>query len=111
MAFPLPEKITLWRVIGNDGLGGKTYSAPETHAARMAYSQQRFTDINGDDAVSTAVCYTKASISREEVQRGIYVLLGEISTEAEPPREANDVRGRSQTPSGAGELSKLWFAT
>lgn len=102
--------LTLWRPLGEDGLGGVTWSAPESHACRSARVQRRFTDRNGDDAVSSAVTYTRASISDDEVLRGVRVLLGVVSTQATPPREARDIRDLSENESGAGDLKKLWFA-
>lgn len=108
--FDLPETITIWRRTGNDGFGGTTWATPEEWPARIAYSQQKFTDINGDDATSTAVCYTRASISETELRAGVLVLLGTASGAVSPPAEAKDVRARSQTPTGPGALSKLWFA-
>lgn len=107
--LPLPERITVWKRANTDGLGGSSWSAPAVWPARIAYSQRRFTDINGDDATSTAVCYAQAPVTRQEVQQGVYVLFGE-STAVNPPDDANDVRALSYTPSGAGELRKFWFA-
>lgn len=108
--FDLPETVTLWRRTGGDGFGWSTWSAPEEHAARIAYSQQKFTDINGDTAVSSAVCYLHADISQQELRDGVVVLLGQASVDPGPPAAADDVRAMSTTPSGAGTLRKLWFA-
>lgn len=108
----LPERITLWRRKQNTGFGGAGWNAPELYDARIAYSQKRFTDINGDEVTSTAVCYTDAPIDRDDIKRGVYVLLGVESTAPEPPEQADDVRALSHTPSGDGveTLRKFWFA-
>ena len=102
--FDLPETITYWRKSGNDGLGGFTWSAPVSAPGRIAYSQRKFTDINGDDKMSSAVCYTEAGI-----QTGDMVYFGE-TTSPTPLPDANDVRLSTNTPSGAGTLKKAWFA-
>jgi len=107
--FPLPEQVTIWLRTGSDGLGGITWSAPVTYDARIAYSQQKFTDINGDTVVSSAVCYTEAPVTAEQLRDGVYAWFGE-STAVAPPAAADDVRALSHTPSGAGDLRKLWFA-
>lgn len=102
--FPLPESITVWRPIGDDGLGGVTWSDPAIHPARTAFSQREFTDLNGDRKISTAVAYTQG-----DAQISDYVLFG-ASAAVSPPPAARDVRATSQTPSGAGDLKKLWFS-
>lgn len=103
--FTLPEKITVWNAATEDGLGGKTWSGPFVYPARIAFTQKKFTDKNGDSKMSTAVCYSKGA----GLLIGAMVLFGE-STDAAPPSSANDVRALSQTPSGAGDLKKAWFA-
>jgi hypothetical protein len=108
--FALPEVVTVWKRTGNDGLGGLTWSDPVTWPARIAYSQQRFTDLNGDQVVSSAVCYTEAPITPRELRDGVRVLLGAVSGAVVPPAEADDIRAVSNTPSGAGALRKFWFA-
>jgi len=100
--FSLPEKITLWREAGNDGFGGITWSAPAVLNARIAYKQEKFTDSNGDDSVSTAVVYTDGDMLLNDK-----VYFG-TSTELSPVAAANDVRARSATPSGT-TLIKGWF--
>lgn len=100
--FPLPEKITIWRETANDGFGGKTWSAPAVLDARIAFKQEKFTDANGDTAISTAVVYTDGDMLLNDK-----VFFGE-SASASPVAAANDVRARSATPSGI-DLVKGWF--
>lgn len=103
--FDLPEKITVWNIAGNSGFGDVTYSGPFVYDARIAFKSEKFTDRNGDQLMSTAVCYTdgiKAKIDSK-------VFFGESSSPT-PVDEADDVRQISQTPSGAGSLKKLWFS-
>ena len=100
--FSLPEKITIWRETANDGFGGKTWSAPVVLDARIAYKQEKFTDTNGDTAVSTAVVYTDGDMLLNDK-----VFFG-VSASASPVAAANDVRARSATPSGI-DLVKGWF--
>lgn len=108
--FDLPESITVWKLAGSDGLGGLLWYAPSVWPARIAYSQQRFTDINGDQAISSAVCYTEAPVTQRELRDGVRVLLGAVSGAISPPPEADDIRAVANTPSGAGALRKFWFA-
>jgi hypothetical protein len=100
--FALPEKITIWRVTANDGFGGKTWSTPVTLDARIAFKQEKFTDVNGDTAISTAVVYTDGDMQLDDK-----VFFGE-SASASPVVAANDVRALSSTPSGT-DLVKGWF--
>ena len=101
--FPLPEKITVWRETANDGFGGKTWSAPTVLDARIAFKQEKFTDINGDQLISTAVVYTDGDMQIDD-----RVFFG-TSASSSPVPAANDVRALSSTPSGTG-LVKGWFA-
>lgn len=100
--FDLPEKITVWRSTDNDGFGTKTWSAPVVLDARIAFKQEKFTDINGDTSISTAVAYTDG-----DMQLNDQVFFG-VSTDLTPVAAANDVRALSETPSGT-DLSKGWF--
>ena len=102
--FRLPEQITVWNESGNDGFGGITYSAPVTESSRQALKQEKFTDKNGDQQISKAVCYSRSTA----LKNGSMVFFG-TSTDAAPPAAANDVRAISQIPSGAGDLKKVWF--
>lgn len=101
----LPETITVWTRSGNDGLGGTTWSAPASYPARVAYSQKRFVDANGDEKVSQAVCYSEGAT----LITGALVLFS-ASTAANPPAASRTVNATSQIPSGAGALKKAWFA-
>lgn len=103
--FDLPETITVWNKGANDGFGGITWVGPLSYPARIAFKSEKFTDTNGDQLVSTAVCYSKGL----DLKIGSVVLFGE-SFNAVPDQEADDVRQISQTPSGAGDLKKVWFA-
>jgi len=105
MGFRLPETITVWNRTASDGLGGGAWSAPVQYPARIAFQQQKFTDTNGDDQMSTAVCYSYG----DQLDIGSEVFFG-ASTDASPPAESNDVRALSMTPSGAGQLKKAWFS-
>lgn len=105
MSFTLPEWITVWNTTGGDGYGGDTWSAPVSYPARIAYSQQKFTDSNGDTVMSTLLVYTEG----DAAAIGSQVAVGKLA-DLTPPAAANDVRSISQTPSGAGPLRKLWFA-
>ena len=105
MTWPLPETITIWNPVGGDGLGGVTWSAPVQVPGRIAYKQSKFTDKNGDDVVSIAVCYSKST----EITIDSMILFG-ASGAINPPAQANDVRAISQTPSGACDMKKMWFS-
>ena len=100
--FDLPEKVTVWRATGNDGFGGITFSSPSVLDARIAFKQEKFTDLNGDTSISTAVVYTDG-----DMQLNDQVFFG-VSTDLTPVAAANDVRALSTTPSGT-DLSKGWF--
>lgn len=101
--FDMPEKVTIWSNLGNDGFGGVNWGAPVTVDARVAFVQERFTDINGNDAISKSVFYTYG-----DFKLGDAAYLG-ASAEITPPPASDDVRAVSQTPSGAGELKKAWL--
>jgi hypothetical protein len=103
--FDLPETITVWNKGADDGFGGITWTAPITYDARIAFKSEKFTDTNGDQLLSTAVCYTEGAT----VYADSLVLFGE-SLSVSPDQSADDVRQISQTPSGAGAMKKLWFA-
>ena len=100
--FDLPEKITVWRVTGNDGFGGKTWSAPAVLNARIAFKQEKFTDSSGDTAISTSVVYTDGDMILND-----QVFFG-VSADLTPVAAANDVRAAATTPSGA-DLTTGWF--
>jgi len=103
--FDLPETITVWAKSANDGFGGFTWSAPATYDARIAHKQDKFVDDQGNQLISSAVCYSEGAA----LAAGVLVYFG-TSTDLSPPATANDVRALSQTPSGAGDLKKCWFA-
>jgi len=102
--FTLPETITVWNEASNDGAGRKTWTRA-TYPARIAYTQKKFTDKNGDSAMSTAVCYSEGLLLTINSR-----VLFSSSTATEPTADANDVRALSQIPSGAGDLKKCWFS-
>ena len=103
--FDLPETITVWTKSANDGYGGSTWSTPVSYDARIAYKSEKFTDSNGAQLISTAVCYSEGSA----LENNSVVFFG-TSVAATPPDAANDVKQISQTPSGSGDLKKAWFA-
>lgn len=103
--FNLPEKLTVWNEVANDGFGGITWSAPVTFDARIAFLQEKFTDANGDQLMSSAVCYSEGATLAINSQ----VFFG-TSVAVAPVAAANDVRAISQTLSGAGDLKKCWFS-
>lgn len=104
MGFALPEKITIWFPKKDDGFGTIEWNGPIVVPARKALKQEKFTDINGDQRISKAVCYTE---SPDITQKGAVVFFGE-SGFIEPPPEADDVRAYTETPS-ATALKKAWF--
>ena len=101
--FDLPEKITIWSIATEDGLGGRTYSGPFVVDGRFALKQEKFTDINGNQQISKAVCYSRS----DKFIAGAYVLLAE-SAAIEPPAEADDIRALAATPS-VTDMRKAWF--
>lgn len=102
--FNLPEKITVWNEIANDGHGGKTFSAPVVYPSRHALTQKKFTDKNGDERMSTAVAYSEGA----DLGIDSWVFFG-VSSDPSPPSEANDVRSISEIPS-AIDMKKVWFS-
>lgn len=101
--FSLPDKITYWKNNGSDGLGGTNWGTPVTVDSRNARKQEKFTDSSGNDAISSSVTYTYADVAELD-----FVQLG-VSAEVVPPSTAYMVAAVSQTPSGAGDLKKLWL--
>jgi hypothetical protein len=65
--------------------------------------QEKFTDINGDQQISKAVCYSES----EYFVAGALVLLGDHAA-TEPPAGADDIRALTATPS-ATAMKKAWF--
>lgn len=102
--FPLPEKLTIWTPKTNDGFGGLTWNGPFVVDSRQALKQEKFTDINGDQQISKAVCYSE---SEQLITRGARLIFGE-SEAIEPPDGADDVRAFTATPSGTN-LKKAWL--
>lgn len=100
----LDEFVTIWKEITDDGFGHKSYSVPVTASAKTALKQERFTDTNGDMAISKAVFYTEAEFRADEH----YILFG-TSTAIKPPDNAEKVRAVSQNPSMFGDLKKGWI--
>lgn len=100
----LPDTITIWIETESDSLGGKCYADPKIVDARFALKQEKFTDINGDQRLSSAVCYSES----EFFIIGALVFLGE-SSEINPVKGAKDIRALSAIPS-ATTMKKGWFA-
>ena len=103
--FPMPDVMTIWNVISDDGFGNKVYSDPLSVSCRIAYKQEEKTDENGDVFMSKAVFYTYS----EELKIDSKVLLGIASVSTVPDDAADDLRMFSNTPSGAGTLRTAWF--
>ena len=104
MPFPLPEKLSIWTPATNDGFGGITWNGPFVVASRQALRQEKFTDINGDQQISKAVCYSE---SEQLTTLGARLIFGESSA-IEPPADADDVRAFAAIPSGTN-LKKAWL--
>lgn len=100
--FELPESLTVWTEVSNDGAGTKIYSRSVV-SGRTALKQEKFTDVNGDQQVSKAVCYSESPL----LAAGAIVYFGE-STEDQPLDAADDVRAISSTPSFTS-MRKAWF--
>lgn len=103
MTFRLPETITVWRNTGNNGYGQLIWSPPVVQPGRYALRQERFTDANGNTAISRAVCYLRGDIAINDA------LLFGSSINPTPAGEYLDVKAVSQVPSGAGDLKKVWL--
>lgn len=103
--FDMPEIMTIWNKIGDDGFGNIIYSSPFVVPCRIAYKSDKFTDKNGDDFMSKAVFYTFST----ELKIDSFVLLNIASTELKPSSTADDVRVITNTPSGAGDLKRGVF--
>lgn len=103
--FDLPDKITIWNIVSDDGFGVITWSSPVTVAARIAKVQQKFTDQNGDQVMSTAVCYSEGATLAIDSR----VFFG-TSLEAAPVDAANDVRALFEIPTDISDMKKVWFS-
>lgn len=101
--FPLPETITIWNELTNDGTGVDTWDGPHVVPARIAHKQEKFTDVNGDDCTSSAVCYSESPLLKIDSK----VFFG-TSSATNPVDEADDARMISEIPSGT-DLRKAWF--
>ena len=97
----LIEDLTIWAV-SRDRYGTATYTR-NAAKGRIAHKQEKFTDKNGDQQISKAVCY-----SDSEYMTGNSIVFFGVSTSDEPDQESNDVRALSFTPSYTN-LKKAWF--
>ena len=91
----LMQTATVWEPTGNDGYGGKSFSAPVTIKVRWEDKAVVFRDNFGNELTSMAVVYTDTDITAKS-----YMKLG--STDATDPLTLDDVyevRRFDKTPS------------
>ena len=100
MSFTEDQEITVWNKASNDGFGGGSWSGPHVIKCRWAAKQEKATDTNGDEFISTHIVYSSNPLLRPDSK----VYLG-VSTETSPNSESNDIRALSYTPI-FGEMRK-----
>lgn len=103
LPLSLDQKITVWEVLGEDGMGGYSYSLPEVVDAKYALINESFRDASGDTVMSKAVVYTMHPIEPNNHM----VFFGE-SSDSFPPSDAEEIRAIKQNPSMTGLLRKGW---
>lgn len=101
--FSLPEKITIWTKLSNNGFGGVTWSEPFVRAARTSDKVTEFKDANGKISVANKLIYSKSP----EMVLGAMILVGESSAVA-PSADAREIMMISAVQVGTN-LRKAWL--
>ena len=99
----LNQKITLWKITGENGSGGYVYSDPIVADGKFALKNDQLTDANGEAVYSKAVFYTE-----QPFEVNIHAVYFGESNLATPPKEAELVKAVKHNPSMFGELRKGW---
>ena len=100
--FSYPEDATVWNEATRDAYGRKTWTRTEIKC-RIAYKQEKFTDSNGDQTISKAVCYSDNAALALDAK----IYFG-VSVSVDPVDGADDIRAISATPS-ATTARKAWL--
>ena len=79
----LPDLITYWVKLPNDGHGNPAFAAPVLAASRNANSSKKVMDHKGNETIARAVCYTKDVIPPES-----FVAFGDQTAEPIPTSES-----------------------
>ena len=91
--FRLPQEVTFWIPITNDGMGGKTWTAPVKVAAKIAPTSEVVFSEEGKEIIANKAVYTRTSIPE-----GAYVVQGDSIGNAEPVAAAKQVIKASSNP-------------
>ena len=83
--FNLPDTITFWIPASNDGMGGKTWTAPVAIPARIALVTEEVFNPAGKSIITTHAIYTRTLLAPET-----YIALSE-ETALSPTSDAKKV--------------------
>lgn len=100
MSFNQDQQVTVWNKSSSDGFGGITWDGPHVINCRWSASQEKSTDSNGDEFVSTHIVYSTNPLLKLDSK----VFLG-VSSQTSPNSESNDIRSLMYTPV-FGEMRK-----
>lgn len=92
-ATDLPEIITYWLPTGNNGTGGKTWSAGVATPARVARVSRGATDQQGK-----TVTFNDAVYAETEIPVGAYIFLGDGDGVPEPVEGSRRVIDATSNP-------------
>ena len=92
-ATSLPQVMTIWKSLGNDGAGGDTWSAPIVAPSRDADFVEQIKTAEGKIFTSKKVFYTE-----QEIELGDYVVSTDKSVLPSPSDDALEVQMVSHNP-------------
>lgn len=103
----LNQMTTYWGAPAGDGRGGFTYAAPATKLRRWQDIQEIFTDVDGEEKLSTAIVYDDTDMD----MNGSLFLGTSAVTDPMAVSGARKIRakGSSTNVSGRQTLYKFWL--
>lgn len=87
MITNLPQTITYWLPLGNNGTGGKTWSSGVAVKARIAEIVEEFFEDEGKKSWTNKAVYSKT-----KVPEGGYIIEGDYSGQASPVSGSQKVK-------------------
>jgi len=91
--FRLPQEVTFWIPITNNGTGGKTWEGGVKTAARIAPTSDTVFTAEGKEIRANKAVYT-----RVDLPEGAYVIEGDNSSATEPVSGSQQVIKAASNP-------------